>query len=365
MSRTIRALCLIVTFFSLFLNSSLLVFTSEAMRIMSFAGVKLFSAKDLNGNVKDTAQGYQSNASMKILDHLPESSTTKESLSSHFVMVNTSNHLSVASTQNLIFHPKDIRSDFENVMSAQKNLSRPRVISSGEEQRKARRIAVVGLYNSGSSILTKILYILGVRTGQMTAPGKINHHYENFEMKVFLRKAWNEPYGIPKVYSRAERVLRLRNWIEREEAEADGAAVCLKHPLLALSLDDVLNAWGDNTTFIWAHRPLNESIAALSRRRWFGKTGTKLQNKLWLALRSFFQCGPDFGGAAGSASDEASCRLHQPLLVNYRELLDDPLTCVQRIITALGLTPTTSQIMTAVAAVRSRSPSGNRTRMKK
>ena len=219
----------------------------------------------------------------------------------------------------------------------------------------SRRIAIVGLYNSGSSILTKILMTLGVRTGRLKWHGsnKTHVHFENLDMKPFLVQAWNQPYGVPSVYTRAQRVQRLRSWIEKEEVTAGGAPVCLKHPLLSLSLDDLLDAWGNETTFVWAHRSVTDSVAALQRRRWFNDPiAASLQAKLWQSLRDFFGCGPDLGGPAGAAADMARCRDHRPLIVSYRDLLDDPRGSVRRIVAALGLSPTTAQVEAAVAAVK-------------
>jgi hypothetical protein len=151
-----------------------------------------------------------------------------------------------------------------------------------------------------------------------------------------------------------------------QERAARGAPVGLKHPLLSLSAPDVLAAWGTGTVFVWAHRPLAESIERIHRRGWWRRlpnmtdalaheVRADLQTKLWRSLRAFFECGPDGGDAPGAAAaDAASCRAHRPLLVSHAALLSDPRGEVDRVVRGLGLRPTAEQVEAAVATVKKR-----------
>ena len=186
-------------------------------------------------------------------------------------------------------------------------------------------------------------------------------------MVSFLSTAWNEPWGNPKTFRQEQRVQRLRDWMVNQEASTNSSVFGLKHPLLSLSAPDVLAAWGNETMFVWAYRPLAESIAGLNRRAWFdytpgapdsNKLRADLQTKLWRSLREFFECGPESAGGSGAdaavakaAADAAGCRAHLPLVVSYAELLKDAPGVVRRIAGALGLHSTEEEIAKAVTMV--------------
>ena len=146
----------------------------------------------------------------------------------------------------------------------------------------------------------------------------------------------------------------------------------LKHPLLALSAREVAAAWGNSTVYVWAHRPLSESITGLRRRGWWawhsgsGAAGQAalaraLQSRLWAALRGFFACGPDPASAPGgggdaeaeAAADARQCRGRGAglVVVSYAALQRRPAETVRRLAAALGLQPTPEQVDAAIAAV--------------
>jgi hypothetical protein len=221
---------------------------------------------------------------------------------------------------------------------------------------RPRRIAVVGLYNSGSSVLVEVFALLGVQMGDITWT------YEDRWMAKFLRDAWNEPRGIATRLGPQHRVHRFRRWIEKMENRSRGRPVALKHPLLSLSAPDVLEAWGNETLFVWAYRPLNESIHGLRKRGWFANSSAPLQTKLWRALHDFFDCEPAEGGnpgrrpqtaaAAPAAAGVPRCRAHRPLVVNYADLLVNPEGYVRRLAQGLGLSAAAAAaVPAAVAAV--------------
>ncbi len=207
--------------------------------------------------------------------------------------------------------------------------------------------------------MARLLAALGVHMGSNK-----DRFGEERPIADFLRIAWDEPWGEAKRVTAPQRAQRLRKWMRNQERVADGAPVGLKHPLLSLSAADALAAWGNCTAFVWAHRPLAESIERLHRRGWWRRlpnmtnalaheVRADLQTKLWRSLRAFFDCGPDGGDDPGAAeADVASCRAHRPLLVSHAALRADPRGEVERIVRALGLRPTAEQVEAAVATVR-------------
>ena len=115
------------------------------------------------------------------------------------------------------------------------------------------RIAVLGVYRSGSTAVAGALHHLGVDmgppySGGITSPG----------LSKQLRQWWDEPRLQEKV-GRAKRVRVLAQWIQ--EREQGGVKwVGMKHPLLSLCGEDLVQAWGEDTRFIRCYRPLDESI---------------------------------------------------------------------------------------------------------
>jgi hypothetical protein len=152
-----------------------------------------------------------------------------------------------------------------------------------------KRIAVVGLYNSGSTAIAGVLHLLGVSMGppfwRSSDDDDPNNYYEPVDLSWHLRRWWNEPEIIEKTAA-ADRIRFLKRWIELQECAHPGPSGA-KHPLLSLCGDDLITAWGPDTQFIWCWRPLDQSIAGLQRRGWFPGSEESLQQRLWDALESF------------------------------------------------------------------------------
>jgi hypothetical protein len=99
------------------------------------------------------------------------------------------------------------------------------------------RVAVLGLYRSGSSAAAGVLHHLGVEMG---APYWMDN-YESARLARRLRRWWHEP-ELQERFPAPERVRKLRDWISF--LEGGGAAhVGAKHPLLSLCGDDLVQAW--------------------------------------------------------------------------------------------------------------------------
>ena len=203
---------------------------------------------------------------------------------------------------------------------------------------EATRVAVLGLYRSGSSAVAGVLHHLGVDMGrpfweplEPAAPP----FYESAALAERLRAWWHEPSLEEKV-PRPERVRFLAEWVEGRERP--GAAwVGAKHPLLSLCGDDLLEAWGAGTRWLWAHRPPDESIRSLAALGWWPGREAFVQSRLWDAAGRFF---------AG--------RDH--LRVELARLRADPSREVERIAHYLGLGPDGEQVRAAVQSVRPRGP---------
>ncbi|HEY1687024.1 MAG TPA: hypothetical protein VGG19_19850 [Tepidisphaeraceae bacterium] len=147
-----------------------------------------------------------------------------------------------------------------------------------------RRIAVLGLYNSGSTALAGMLHRLGVNMG---APFWRNSHeidpenyYEPYDIARQMRKWWSEPLLIDHGSS-AERVRFFRDWLQLQESKCAGP-VGLKHPLLSLCIKELMTACGNDVRFVWCWREFDESVDGLNRRRWFDhRLVAPLQQRLW------------------------------------------------------------------------------------
>lgn len=187
-------------------------------------------------------------------------------------------------------------------------------------------VAVLGTYSSGSSAVAGVLHHLGVVMGKQL----FSNHFEAAWMAEQLRRWWSEPDLEEKATSTA-RIAIFRQWLHDMQRDS-GTAVGLKHPLLALCCDDLVEAWGRETKFIWSHRALGESIVSLERRAWWPGKEQAIQSRLYSAAETFF-----------------SNRPH--LTIDFSDLKTHPTREIDRIIAHLQLSPTDAQRQTAVASI--------------
>jgi hypothetical protein len=125
----------------------------------------------------------------------------------------------------------------------------------------------------------------------------------------------------------AKRVRVLAQWIQ--EREQGGARwVGMKHPLLSLCGDDLVQAWGPETRFIRCCRPLEDSINSL-RRLGRKVDGAFLQGTLMAALDRFL---------AG----------REHLAIQFAELMANPRGQVQRLMEYLQITTDAERIQSAI-----------------
>ncbi|HEY2862920.1 MAG TPA: hypothetical protein VGK37_04790 [Casimicrobiaceae bacterium] len=194
------------------------------------------------------------------------------------------------------------------------------------------RIAVLGLYRSGSSAAAGALHHLGVEMG---APYWMDH-FESARLARRLRRWWREP-DLQERFPRAERVRKLGDWIGF--LETGGAThVGAKHPLLSLCGDDLVEAWGPAVRFVWTARPLDESIASIRRTGWWPEPyAERLQRRLWDEVNRFF---------AG----------HDHLRIDFSDMLADPAREIGRIADYVNLRPEPDRFAASLASIRSNAP---------
>jgi hypothetical protein len=189
-----------------------------------------------------------------------------------------------------------------------------------------KRIAVLGLYRSGSTAVAGVLHHLGVDMGAPFYDG----YYESEWLSAQLRLWWDEPRLQEKV-GHAERVRVLSRWIEeREQAGSQWGG--MKHPLLSLCGEDLLQAWGRETSFIRCCRPLDESIQSLIKLKYRGDSAA-VQKKLFAELERFFTN-------------------QQHLIMEFSDLMQDPDREVRRLIQFLDITPEQGKIGEAIDSVK-------------
>lgn len=188
------------------------------------------------------------------------------------------------------------------------------------------RSAIIGLYNSGSSAISEVVEKLGADIGRpLWGP-----FFESYKLKQKLVSWWNEPALLESV-SKDERVAYLRLWAIYHEASS--RVVCAKHPLLCLSAVDLDAAWGPAYKAIRASRPLEKSIERLTARGWFAEP-ERMQRVLHKASEEYF-----------------SSKEH--LIVDYDDLLANPLDNTRRIAKYLELDSSEANLQKAACAIRS------------
>ncbi len=196
------------------------------------------------------------------------------------------------------------------------------------------KIAILGLYNSGSTALAGALHRLGVHMGAPfwynSDEQAKNNFYEPWDLACLLLFWWSEP-DIRENTPRHIRIACLANWVCLRQCYSQ-TAVGAKHPLLCLCGDDLLTAWGADTIFLRAYRPLDESIERLRARHWFPEREEPLQRRMWHALDNF-------------------CARQPHLSIEYHRLRRHPAAVLREIAEYAHLQPTAAQWSAAEAFI--------------
>lgn len=213
-------------------------------------------------------------------------------------------------------------------------------------QRSASRLAVVGLYNSGSTTVAGMLHRLGVNMGppfwKTSGEDAEENYYEPYDLAWHLRHWWDEPRMAERTPA-ALRIGILRQWVRLQEC-ISGSPVGAKHPLLSLCCNDLMTAWSTALRLIWVWRPLAASIAGLQRRRWFSGHESPLQHCLWRSLEQFEAEHPGL--------------LHR---VDWESVLANPKQAAEQLARLAEISPTPQQLTEATRYVRQPLPGRSRT----
>lgn len=205
------------------------------------------------------------------------------------------------------------------------------------------RIAVLGLYNSGSTVLAGMLHRLGVNMGPPFWANSVeadeDNYYEPMDLNWHLRRWWDEPKQVEMVPAE-ERIRFLENWATLQEGIRPGP-IGAKAPMLSLCGPDLIAAWGKaGLRFIWSWRPFDESLAGLQRREWFkGHDLAEIQQKIWNTISAF---------------DSA----HPGLLIRHEwnRVKKDPLAAARELASLAGIQPTPEQYQYAAELVKPPTP---------
>ncbi len=189
------------------------------------------------------------------------------------------------------------------------------------------RAAIIGLYNSGSSVLSQIVENLGANIGRPVWES----HFESLNLKNKLKDWWNEPH-LTENSEACDRIEYLRLWAEYHEASSE--LICAKHPLLCLSARDLDEAWGPNYKAVRASRPLATSIRQLKKRGWFSNHSDpeQMQQTLYSACEKYFET-------------------KEHLVIDYDELTSNPIGSVERLAKFLELNLPSDRIHRAASLV--------------
>jgi hypothetical protein len=186
------------------------------------------------------------------------------------------------------------------------------------------KVVIIGLYNSGSSIISRIMMELGFDIGY-----PLWDNYEPQELRDALSRWWDEPNMIESEI-KENRVRWLREWGNRIQERS--ALICVKHPLLCLSAYDICEAWGDDIRIIRAARPIEKSIRGLCERKWF-PSPVEVQQRLYNVSQEFFEH-------------------ERHLEILYSDLLQSPRREINRIIEYLNIAVNDSDVSRAAGLVR-------------
>jgi len=179
----------------------------------------------------------------------------------------------------------------------------------------AKRIAVLGLFRSGSTAVAGVLHHLGVDMGAPFFGG----YYESEWLSKQLRRWWDEPRLQEKV-AQTERVRVLAKWV-RDREKAGARWVGMKHPLLSLCGEDLLEAWGKETAFIRCCRPRRESIESLGQMG--GDCDSEfVQTTLMNALDRFFGDQEHFQISFADMMQSPGAKIQQ--MIDYLEIKPEP-----------------------------------------
>lgn len=156
-------------------------------------------------------------------------------------------------------------------------------------------------------------------------------YYESDWLSKQLRRWWDEPRLREKT-KQPKRVLVLNEWVQKRE-QAGVSWVGAKHPLLSLSGNDLVQAWGEETMFIRCCRPLEESIKSMKTGMGYRGDAQLVQSTLLAALDLF-------------------CAGRRHLEIHFEAIMNDPGHEMQRLVDFLQITPNGEQFVAALQFIQ-------------
>ena len=187
-------------------------------------------------------------------------------------------------------------------------------------------VAVAGLYRAGCSRVGGILFHLGVSLGNSFSPD----HFEPLWLSQQLRNWWSEPL-LEEQNSTKDRIRAFREWLSKS-TDDKSSTIGAQHPLLSLCANDLREAWGPKSKFVWAYRPMEDAVAELVRLGWWRGKERYVQEKLRDACEEFF-----------GAEDH--------LRVDFEKMKTNPKETVYAIVEYLELEPDEHQLSRAISFI--------------
>ncbi|MFN8624792.1 MAG: sulfotransferase [Candidatus Binatia bacterium] len=203
-------------------------------------------------------------------------------------------------------------------------------------------LAVAGPYRSGTSLVAAVCHALGADVGALANRATPRNPIGSFEAPLLAercRQMYTEPWLVESV-NRTQRVTSLAAWLSMAMTAAGGAQIIGgKHPILCLLSDELLEAWGERTKFLFVRRPVDEAIASLRKTNWLP----------WRANPGSHEQAIE---RLAAARDRAIERLGaRSLVIDYHEMLRRPESAVDRIARFLG-TGSPAGVAQAIALIQ-------------
>lgn len=214
------------------------------------------------------------------------------------------------------------------------------------ETQTAPFFAVLGPHRSGTSCVAMLLYHLGVHLGNELGGYEATGGGEAVGLASICETAMKFP-SMELAIERQDLVKRLRTWTNQRRTEAKALSTVAggKYPHLSAMGPELLDAVGEGLCLICVDRPLEKSIDSLIRRSaknpaaWHSATPDKckkLQTFLHQKREEFILANEDL-----------------PVLrIDYEQLLKDPAGEIDRLVTFLGIEPTSEQYLAAINHVK-------------
>ena len=117
------------------------------------------------------------------------------------------------------------------------------------------RVILFGTFNSGSSALASVLHHLGVKMYDVP-------HGSHFEDKGVMRQ-------LTQFHKSGTEGKEVVEYFKTHFARLGDGVTGIKHPLLPLFAEEVIQAAGGDAKLIWINRSAVRSMRGLLRRRWY------------------------------------------------------------------------------------------------